>query len=82
MEDLETIQGIVIVSHTETPGLGDKTEDDEFTDQFVGLKIEDAKLRKDGGEVDAVTGATISSSTVVNAVRTTAQEKVEILQVS
>lgn len=53
----------------ETAGLGAKTKDEAFTSQFVG---EDASvtLTKNGGAIDAVTSATISSTAVTNGVAT------------
>jgi electron transport complex protein RnfG len=53
----------------ETPGLGIKVREDWFRDQFRGKKSEELLLKKDGGELDAVTAATISSRAVVNGVR-------------
>jgi len=52
-----------VVEQKETPGLGTKMKDAKFRDQFNGkdpasFKI---KVKKDGGEVDAITAATISS---------------------
>ncbi len=69
----ETVQGITIVSHTETPGLGEKITERTFLDQFAGLNIDDVALRRDNGEVDAITGATISARAVADAVRETAK---------
>jgi Na+-translocating ferredoxin:NAD+ oxidoreductase RnfG subunit len=40
-----------------------------FLDQFTGLDPGEAVLRSEGGEVDAITGATVSSRAVVNGVR-------------
>jgi electron transport complex protein RnfG len=80
LENKTTIKGISIVSHLETPGLGNRITESFFTDQFVGLNIDDAALKRDGGEVDAITGSTISSTAVVNAVRATAREKVKLLK--
>lgn len=53
----------------ETPGLGAKTKEAAFTSQFKGLALP-IELKKNGGEVDAVTAATISSKAVTDAVRT------------
>lgn len=53
----------------ETAGLGAKTKDASFTSQFKGM-ILPVKVKKDGGTVDAVTGATISSRAVANAIET------------
>ncbi len=60
-----TIENIAVVSHTETPGLGDKMEasKSDFIKQFPGKNPEQFQLtvKKDGGDVDAITAATISS---------------------
>ena len=53
----------------ETPGLGLKVAKARFTRQFEGKKMEDIFLLRDGGTIDAVTAATISSRAVVDGVR-------------
>ena len=60
----------------ETPGLGSRVAEEPFTSQFAGIAIDDVRL---DGEIDAITGSTISSTAVVEAVRNTALEKVESL---
>jgi electron transport complex protein RnfG len=80
LEDANTLRGVTIVSHLETPGLGDKITESAFTDQFHGLDVDGVALRKDGGQVDAITGATISSQAVVDAVREAATERVKELR--
>lgn len=57
------IENVVVLEQKETPGLGTKMTEDKFIQQFKGINISDFKLevKKDGGEVDALTGATISS---------------------
>ena len=57
------IQNIAVLEHKETPGLGTKMNDAEFKDQFIGKNPSsfDLKVQKDGGDVDALTGATITS---------------------
>lgn len=70
------ITGIKVISQQETPGLGTKiTEvrhgesDSWFYRQFKGKSAEDnIKVKKDGGTIDAVTGATISPRAVTNSV--------------
>ncbi len=52
---------------SETAGLGAKTKDVAFTEQFMGQQAPVA-LAKDGGSIDAVSAATISSAAVVAAV--------------
>jgi electron transport complex protein RnfG len=67
---LETgdLVGIGIASHQETPGVGNRVEEDFFTMQFRGMgKDATMKVRKDGGDIDAVSGATISSRAVAQA---------------
>ncbi len=80
LEDQETIKGITVISHTETPGLGSLITEDFFTDQFTLVTIDDVALRRDGGNIDSITGATISARAVAEAVRSTASEKVNRLR--
>jgi electron transport complex protein RnfG len=64
-----TIYNISVLEHKETPGLGTKLvpegtpEKPEFKDQFKGKNPAEfpLKVKKDGGPVDAITAATISS---------------------
>lgn len=68
-----TINGIAVISHQETPGLGDKIDKSKsnFSVQFEGKNPETFKLgiRKDAtGDVDAITASTISSRAFVDAV--------------
>lgn len=65
-----------VLSHSETPGLGAKCQTDEaFISQFAGFDTSAKKLlvRKDGGDVDAITASTITSRAytlaVANAVK-------------
>jgi electron transport complex protein RnfG len=75
-----TVKEISILSNTETPGLGTKILEAFFTDQFRGLESGDVKLSKDGGKIDAISGATISSRAVTDSVRTAIEEKLEIIK--
>lgn len=75
-----TVLGTRVLSHQETPGLGDKI-DLRVTDwitSFTGKQLNDDnynswKVRKDGGEFDQFTGATITPRAVVKAVRNTVE---------
>jgi len=69
------LRGISVVSHSETPGLGEKIVEASFSGQFTGLNINEVALSKNDGKIDAISGATISSSAVVDAVFSTVQEK-------
>ena len=64
------VTGISIISHTETAGLGAAADTDAgraFRDQFIGMSGT-VSVTKDGGEVDALTGATITSRAVCTGV--------------
>jgi electron transport complex protein RnfG len=69
-----TLTGISIMTHTETPGLGARIVEPEFTDQFAGLDLETTKLSAEGGKVDAVSGATFSTMGVITAVDTALEQ--------
>ena len=64
-----TIKGTSVLSHAETPGLGANMTG-KFKDQFVDKNPADFKLivKKDGGNVDAITAATITSRAFSKAV--------------
>lgn len=66
-----TVTGIEILNHAETPGLGDKITQDWFKDQFKlrNLDNTDWRVKKDGGQFDQITGATISPRAIVKAVK-------------
>lgn len=68
-----TINNISVLEHAETPGLGDKIEKakSEWSSQFNGKDPEQFNLevQKDGGDVDAITAATISSRAYCDAVQ-------------
>ncbi len=68
-----TLRGIRIISQQETPGLGAKITEAAFLDKFVGVAITELDLSRDGGTIDAITGATISSRAVVDALKETLQ---------
>jgi H+/Na+-translocating ferredoxin:NAD+ oxidoreductase subunit G len=68
-----SINNTTVVSQKETPGLGDKMNKSksDFSDQFNGKNPADfrLKVKKDGGDVDAITAATISSRAFCDAVQ-------------
>ena len=71
--DMEgNVLGISIVSHTETAGLGavaaaNTAAGNTFRDQFIGLSGS-VSVTKDGGSVDALTGATVTSRAICSGV--------------
>jgi len=71
-----TIAGVRVIEHKETPGLGDKVEirRSDWITSFNGkrptsLKDTSWAVKKDGGEFDAFTGATITPRAVISAVK-------------
>lgn len=66
-----TIINITVLEQKETPGLGTKMTEPEFNDQFKGRNPSgfELKVKKDGGPVDAITAATISSRAFCDAVQ-------------
>lgn len=68
-----TVTGVAILSHSETPGLGANAEKPSFTDGYKqpapesGITLVKNKAAGDG-EIEAMTGATITSRAVTNAV--------------
>lgn len=66
-----TIYKTKVIEHHETPGLGDKMEQAEFYMQFENFNFHEQinSVRKNGGDIDAITAATISSRAYCNAVQ-------------
>jgi electron transport complex protein RnfG len=69
------VAGVRINSHTETPGLGDKiqTNKSDWIYSFNGKEYQESaaakwEVKKNGGDFDAFTGATITPRAVVHAV--------------
>ena len=61
--DGNTITALTVETPDETPGLGQNCSEEDFTKQFIGKTLP-VELGKD---VDAVSGATITSTVVVDA---------------
>lgn len=73
MNENGSVDGIEVVSVTETPGLGTNVEDETFLSAFSGILDKAVIVKKTPSaenEVEAVTGATYSSKGVANAVNT------------
>lgn len=73
-----TLIGVQVIRHDETPGLGDAFEnrDAAWLERFTGLSLSNPPqqqwtVRRDGGDFDAFTGATITPRAIVKAVRRT-----------
>jgi len=69
-----TVAGAKVTSHAETPGLGAKSQDAEWIAQYGGQAANGSlAVTKDGGTINAITGATITSRAVTKGVNTAAQ---------
>ena len=72
VKDDQTLNGISILSISETAGLGMKADTDEFKGQFADKNVEAFQYTKNGAsadnEIDALSGATITTTAVVNGV--------------
>ena len=71
------VTGVSVISHGETPGLGAKATESSFRDQYIGANGPVA-VNKDGGTIQALTGATITSRAVSDAVNTAMAAVAEI----
>ena len=70
------VYAVEVLSHSETPGLGAKcTSDQRFISQFRGFdtRSKQLKVRKDGGDLDAITASTITSRAYALAVSNAAE---------
>ena len=65
------INKVSVLSQAETPGLGANMVNDKFKGQFSNKNPKEfiLKVKKDGGDVDAITAATISSRAVSEAIQ-------------
>ena len=71
-----SVAGVRVLSHRETPGLGDKSDykKSQWVDGFIGKSLlnplpEQWRVKRDGGEFDQFTGATITPRAVTKAVK-------------
>ncbi|AMW32602.1 FMN-binding protein [Fervidobacterium islandicum] len=77
--DVSKVVGIDFISQSETPGLGGRIEENWFKEQFRNESIVDGKVgvsttkvpdSKDDGQVDAITGATLTSKSIEKIIAT------------
>lgn len=67
-KDKKTVISYKVLQATETPGLGMKLKTPEFAGQFSGKDGTALKVKKDGGDIEAITSATITSRAVCKAI--------------
>ena len=70
------LSGVEVIAHRETPGLGDRIESrrSDWLHQFQGASLEnpglpDWKVKRDGGQFDQLSGATVTPRAIVMAIR-------------
>ena len=74
-----TLYNYTVVAHAETPGLGSRIED-AFRTNVVGRPAGTAwKVKKDGGDIDALASATISSRAMCGAIADAARIRNEVI---
>lgn len=78
IDNNHTVTGTRVISHTETPGLGDDIErrKSDWIESFAGVSFDTVappawRLKRDGGHFDGFTGASVTPRAVVTAVRET-----------
>ena len=78
VDAIGTITGVRVLEHRETPGLGDGIESDksDWILQFTGRSLDDPAppgwaIRRDGGEFDQLTGASITPRAVIGGIEET-----------
>lgn len=71
IKDDETVTGMEFLTINETAGLGMRASEPEFMDQYIDVSVDQFELLKEGadeaGEIQALSGATITSTAVTNA---------------
>ncbi len=72
------VTGVHVLAHRETPGLGDLIESrkSDWVEQFDGRSLRDPetsgwKIKRDGGEFDQLTGASVTPRAIIKAVKET-----------
>ena len=81
--ETESIVGVTFTEHNETPGLGGRIEEKWFQQQFIGKRtpltlLPEGTESESRNEVDAITGATITSSAVRDIVNRSAIEAADM----
>lgn len=82
-EDYSEILGVDFISHSETPGLGGRIDEEEYKGQFRGLELDNdggdyvIYNPATGGNADAISGATLTSKSVSDILNEDIREFIE-----
>ena len=79
VDDAGTVTGISVISHSETASLGANCTREDFRSQFVGASGT-VTVSKDGGQIEALTGATVTSRAVSDGVNLALRYVEEVLK--
>ncbi len=79
VSDAGSVTGVSVISHAETASLGAECTREDWRSQFIGAQGE-LKVTKDGGSIDALTGATVTSRGVTEAVQLALEIVKEVTQ--
>jgi Na+-transporting NADH:ubiquinone oxidoreductase subunit NqrC len=74
-----TVELVYIPKQTETQGLGSRIATPEYTDQFIGLLVEEIWPQSKGGKIRTFTGATLSTKATIEIIRAAAEDKLAVL---
>ena len=78
MPDRRTVVSYKTLAASETPGLGMKLKTPEFAGQFANRDGTSLKVKKDGGDIEAITAATITSRAVCRAIADAAAKAAKV----
>ena len=79
VDESGAVTGVSIVDMSETSGLGANASPESFRSPYVG-KSGSVALRKQGGEIDALTGATVTSTAVTRGVNAALAAAAELIR--
>lgn len=79
-KDLKEVKGLTFTEQNETPGLGGRIDEKPFKEQFRGMVMPEGELKygKVGDkEIDAITGATLTSNSVIRILNDAKKQVIE-----
>ena len=74
------IRNITVISQTETPGLGANVTRRDFLDQYKDRSLDELVLDVDTGDIEIITGATITARTLNSSVKEASHQVIEQIE--